>query len=367
MKLNIICAVTDTTRFIWESRVLLSNLKEYGHSQQLILLIFQHRNFFEEEFSPEWKQLEEDFPEAKFVYYKDVQNISRSCQIFNYLPLFRLYVLQEYFKKHPELEGEAIFYIDSDIILTKPLDFEQFLNDDINYLSWTGNPERTDNYLWQPYFDGKRAQVVEQRLQQYDRLDPLAKVASICGTTRECITLNSPNIGGAQYLLKNINSQFWTDCFNASCEIKLYLSGINQIFFKGDTPTERENNGFQSFCTDMWALLFVLMARGAKIQCPKELDFSWSCDRIKRFPETSILHNAGITSDAKIRVAFEKLPDGTNKHEDCPVFYKGAWLEKSPFDDMEYLQNLLDNPLNKEFCNNKYVEAIIKAANDRNL
>jgi len=313
-----------------------------------------------EDFSPEWKKLEEKFPEANFVYYKDVTNVTRACQVFHYIPLFRLYVLQEYFKKFPELEKEAILYVDSDIIFTQPIDFEPFLNDDVNYVSWTGNHERTDNYLWQPYFDGKVKEVAPERLEQYKRLDPLAKVASICGTTREQVTLNSPNIGGAQYLLKNINAQFWTDCFNASCEIKLYLSGINKIFMGGKTAQEKENNGFQSFCADMWAVLFTLMARNAPIKAPKELDFAWSCDRIERLSSTSILHNAGITSDGKVRVAFEKLPDGTNRFEDCPMFYKGAFNDKSPLEDITQLQELYNNPLNKQFANNKYIEAILK-------
>lgn len=359
-KLKIISCVTDTCRFLWEGKILLHSLRENGYSDKTTLLIFQQRDFFMNDFSPEWKKLEEEYPEVEFVYYKDIANITRVCQIFNYISLFRLYVLQEYFKAHPELEKEAILYIDSDIIFTKPLDFTLFLQDDINYVSWTGNFERTDNYLWQPYFDKKIEQVVPERLEQYKKLDVLGKVAGICGTTREAITLNSPNIGGAQYLLKNINSQFWTDCFNASCEIKLYLEGINAIFMQGKTPQEKQNNGFQAFCSDMWAVLFTLIGRRAAIKTPKEMDFSWSCDRIARYSECVFCHNAGITSDEKIRIAFEKNEDGTNKFEDCKMFYKGAWDNKSPLEDLDYLYNLLNDPGNQQFCNNEYVRAMIK-------
>lgn len=359
-KLYIVSCVTDTPRFHWESKVLLTNLREFSLSDKLHLLIFQSRHDFNKEFSPIWKELEAEFPEAKFVYYKDTNNITRIGNIFHYTPIFRLWVLEQYFKENPSLEKEAILYIDSDIVFTKPIDFNKFLQDDVNYLSWTGSPQRTDNYLWQPYFDSKIKEVVPDKLEQYKRLDVLGKTAEICGTTREQIILNSPNIGGAQYLLKNISHQFWTDCFNAACEIKLYLSNINQIFMRGANHQEKENNGFQSFCADMWAVLFCLIGKDRKVECPKELDFAWSCDRYERLEDTSILHNAGITSDAKVRVAFEKLPDGTNKFEDCPMFYKGAWQEKSPLEDREYLQELYNNPLNKKFANNKYVEAMLK-------
>lgn len=363
--MKIITCVTDTKRFHWETDVFLNNMQEFNLLDKTTILIFQQRNFFMEDFSPEWKELEEKYPEAEFVYYKDVANITRICTIFHYIPLFRLYVLQEYFKKHPELQEDVIVYVDSDIILTKPIDFSRYMDDDINYVSWTGNPERTDNYLWQPYFDSKVNKVVPQKLEQYKRLDVLGKVAQICGTTREEVTKNNPNIGGAQYILKNINAQFWTDCFNASCEIKLYLEDINRIFMVGDTPIEKENNGFQSFCADMWAVLFTLIAKNRPIQAPKELDFAWSCDRIERLSTTSILHNAGITSDEKIRIAFEKNPDGTNKFEDCKMFYKGGWLNKSPFDDKNYLQTLLDDEGNKKFCNNAYIASMLKTIKNK--
>lgn len=360
-KLHIVSAITDSPRFLWECRTWLFNLRENGYSDKTTLLIFQQRNFFMNDFSPEWKQLEKDFPETEFVYYKDIANITRICQIFHYIPLFRLYVLQEYFKKFPELEQKAILYVDSDIIFTKPIDLSPFLEDDINYVSWTGNPERTDNYLWQPYFDKKIEQVLPEKLEQYKKLDVLGKTAEICGTTREAVMANNENIGGAQYLLKNITSQFWTDAFNSCCEIKIYLEDINRIFMKGDTFTEKENNGLQSWCADMWAVLFNLLGKNRQIKAPRELEFAWACDKIERLEQVGILHNAGITGDSKIRVAFEKNPDGTNRFVDAPVFYKGNYDKTSPFNDKDYLQNIIDNPISNQYCSPTYVRAILKA------
>lgn len=359
--MKIITCVTDTPRFFWECRVFLNNMKEMGYIQDVALLIFQFRQHFMENFSPEWEQLEKDFPEAEFVYFKDTNNIQRIGQIFHYIPIFRLWVLEQYFKKFPELENVPILYVDSDIIFTKPIDFDQFLHDDVNYVSWTGNPERTDNYLWQPYFDNKITQVIPEKLEYYKKLDVLGEVARICGTTRGQVTLNSPNIGGAQYLLKNINAQFWTDCFNACCEIKLYLDDINKNFMKGQTWQEKSDKGLQAFCSDMWAVLFTILGKGGQIRAPKELDFAWSSDRTERLKTTCWTHNAGITSDEKIRIAFEKNEDGTNKFEDCKMFYKGAYLDKSPFDDLQYLQELSNDSGNQKFCNNIYVKAILKA------
>lgn len=359
-KLKILSCVTDVPRFHWETDVFLGNIQEYGLLKDVTVLIFQQRHFFMNDFSPEWKRLEDKYPEAEFVYYKDVTNITRICTIFNYIPLFRLYVLQEYFKKYPELEKETIVYLDSDIIFTKEIDWKKYTEDNVNYVSWTGNPERTDNYLWQPYFDGKIAQVRPDRLEAYKKIDVLGKVANICGTTREVVTQNNLNIGGAQYILKNINSQFWTDCFNASCEVKLYLEDVNRNYMIGDTPLEKQNNGIQAWCADMMALLFTLMKNKAEIRAPKELDFAWSTDRIERLNSVLFCHNAGVTSDAKIRVAFEKNPDGSKKEIEGPLFYKGKYNNRYPEQDLEELEAIYNNEVNKGFCNNYYLGQIIK-------
>lgn len=356
MKLNILCAVNDSIREQWECKIFLQNMKENGLLEKTSLLIFYNK----EEYSDRWRGLEKLFPEANLFYYKDLHSITRICSIFDYTPLFRLYVLQEHFKKFPELEKEAIFYVDSDILITSPLPFEKWLEDEINYLSWTGSPDRKDNYLWQPYFDSKIKQVVPTKLEEYKKHDILGDIAKICKTTREEIMLNSPNMGGAQYLLKNINSQFWTNCFNYACEIKLHLENTNNIFMEGDTYIQKQNNGFQAFCADMWAVLFQLIANKAPISCPKELDFAWSTDRIERLEDVCIIHNAGVNSDAVIRVAFEKNKDGTNVMVEGPLFNKGKYTDKYPEEDLLYLEQIYNNPVNKQFVNNVYLQKLLK-------
>lgn len=150
-KLNIIACVTNELRYWWETAVYLHNLSSLGY-ENISILIFIRKD---EQPLLKWKELSEKFPNVTFQAFVDNKNIYNIGRAFNYNPLYRLWMLQEWWKLHPELEQEAILYTDTDVILTKHLDFSPFLSDDINYLSWTGNKERTDNYLWQPYFDGK--------------------------------------------------------------------------------------------------------------------------------------------------------------------------------------------------------------------
>lgn len=344
-KVEIISCVTNELRYWWETAVYLNNLNNLGYKDITILV------FISKDTEPleEWKKLEHL---AKFYYYHDKGMIAKIGNSFHYKPVYRFWLLQEHFKK---VELPYIFYTDTDIILTKYLDFTKFAQGDINYLSWTGNKERTDNYLWQPYFDSKIEKVKVDSLERYKKLDVLARLGYITGTTKEVITENNDNTGGAQYLLKNINSQFWTDCFNVCCEIKLYLSDINQNFMQGATAQERENNGFQSFTSDMLALLYTLWKYNKKTECPVELDFAWSTDRIERLKEVYILHNAGITAEANVKVAFEK------EYIEAPLFFKGEYQDYTPWDREEKLNTIINNPISSQFANKAYVEEILKA------
>lgn len=354
-ELKIISVSPMNIRFLWELSIYLTSLRKYNLSNKTNILIFLHQK---QEILPEFRILEQDFPEAKFFYYKDVDGrIEKTAQAFNYIPIHRPWVLQEHWKKFPELKNDAIFYTDTDIILTNSIDFDKFIHDDVNYLSWTGNKERTNNYIWQPYIDGKISEVDPKKLDQFKKHDVLKKLADICGITREIITENNPNTGGAQYLLKNISSQFWTDVFNHCVEIKTLLTTFNQLYFKGGTYQERENNGYQAFASDMWSVLYTIWKYGGVTKTPIELDFAWSSDKINRASECSILHNAGISGNGKLKIPYE------DTYIEFPVFFKGEWQDKTPFDkdQEEYINNLISFPGAKNICSSLYVEAILEA------
>lgn len=350
-------AVTENKkRFAWETKVYLNSLREFGYSSNCHILIFLNPAVK----LKEWELLEKTFPEVSFFYFQD-KGISSIIRSFNYPSLHRLYCLQEHWKNNKYLEKEPIFYTDTDIIFTKYLDFSPFLDNSINYVSWTGNIIRTDNYLGLKYLDSKVNQVMPEKVEHYKRLDIVGKLAKICGITREVLEENDSYAGGAQYFLKNITSQFWTDCFNTCCEIKLFLAGTNRTFMKGNTTQEKEDNGFQSWCADMWAVLYNLW-KTSETRTPKELDFAWSTDIISRADEIFLIHNAGITSDEKIKIANSKNSQGVSEEIEGPVFFKGKHLYEliDPWDDPNLI-NIYNDPINKQFCNNLYIKQILKS------
>lgn len=356
MNLSMICCTENKPRYAWETRVLLKSVKQQGYPLDRVHILLYSE---EPGLIPEWHNLSIEYPEVGFHIYIN-PTIKRVGHAFGYPPICRLYCLQEHWKKYPELEKEAIFYCDTDIVFTKYLDFSKFLENDINYVSWTGNIERTDNYLWQPYLDSKLDKVNPWKIEQYKKLDIVERLGKICSISREIITKNNSNTGGAQYILKNITPQFWTDCFNTCCEIKMYLADINQVFMKGNTRQEKEDNGFQSWCADMWAVLYNLW-KTSETRTPKELDFAWSTDSISRLEEVYILHNAGVMEDEKIVLANKRDENGNKISIEGPLFHKGSpkYREQSPFDDTQRLTEIYNNPVNKQFCNNYYIAVIL--------
>jgi hypothetical protein len=275
-QLKIITCQPDDTVFFWQTKVQLTNFRRYGYSDKCNILIFIPNDRLSKGLNPRWTKLIEEFPETKFFIYEDTENLFLNyIKKFDYIPLLRPYVLEKHFSLYPELEKDAILYIDSDVIFTqKPL-------------------SDTQSYIAASYFDSKIKDVREDKLELYKTLDVLNDLLSGFNLTREVAVKNENNSGGAQYLLKNINAQFWKDVFVGCLLIKRYLPQINQRFFKGDTPLDRENSGFQSWCADMFSLLWNLWKRGYETQTPKIMDFAWATDDISKWDKVYLYHDAG--------------------------------------------------------------------------
>lgn len=320
--------------YVWQIEVQLYNLRKFGYSEGYNILVYLKPG---ERVSDNWRKLENLFPEAKFFYYRDSSREAYSViKSIDYEPYLRLWMLEKHFKNNPDLEKEAIFYLDCDVLFTKHLNFSKFLIDDINYISWPGS-----DYLGPEYFDSKIKDVHPSKLEAYKSLDVLDMTARLCGIDRAVVESNKEFTGGAQYLLKNIDHIFWKEC-RANCrKIRVFLKEvINKGYF------ESENKGFQSWCADMWALLWTLWKNNKKTSCPEELNFTWATDPIDKLDHNYMFHNAGVSS--------EVMKYGP---KDFKLFYKNRYTRnfKIPIKDLSYIDSL-----DKGFAVDFYVESILK-------
>jgi hypothetical protein len=115
------------------------------------------------------------------------------------------------------------------------------------------------------------------------------------------------------------------------------LRSVNRRFF------ENENKGFQSWCADMWSILFNLWKRQYNTSCPWQMDFCWATDPIGKWDQVQIYHDAGATS---------------RNHDNAILFHKreAKYINNisTPFTD-----DLSD--VSKDYCSSNYVKEIIEA------
>lgn len=328
-KLKFIQCAPDDTYYTWQVHLWMESLKEIGHSDKAVNLIFTPRG---RKFNDKWNKIVELYPEAEFHFYTDETNeISQYLGI--YIPVLRPYVLWRYFKDFPENSENSIFYCDSDIIFTKEFNVDEFIQDDISYLS------DTNSYINASYFDSKINDVLPEKLEEYKKRDILSELTSIIGINREICEANNLNSGGAQYLLKNIDAAFWKKVMNDCLVIRTYLQKVNKQFF------ENENKGYQSWCADMWAVLWNVWLREQETKVIPEMAFAWSTDPIKKLETHTILHNAGITGPTM---------------DNVPCFYKGTYhLGSDPMLD-DHLQIIINNEKAQQRCNWFYVKKLLE-------
>jgi hypothetical protein len=208
----------------------------------------------------------------------------------HYISSIRPNILKQHFILHPELENEAIFYHDCDIVFTKPIDWKQFLDDD----KWYGSDTRW--YIAHSYILSKGQDIID-------------KMCEIIGIEESIIKDNELNSIGAQYLMKGINAEFWANV-ERDCEI-LYkdISELN------NTKKAKDNqyHELQIWCADMWAVLWNAWKLDKETICHPDLEFAWGTSSESDYNKLNILHNAGVVSSA----------DG--------LFYKAEFMNRLPY------------------------------------
>ena len=333
--LKFLCAQPDDAYYTWQVHTWLESLRSIGYSDKAIVLVFTPIDRIK---NNKWQEIVDLYPEAEFFFYKDNDGITKLINM--YVSVLRPYILMKYFQAKPDMVNKALFYCDCDVVFTDKFDISDYIDDDVCYLS------DTNSYINASYFDSKIRDVREDKLEDYKNTDVLSEVTSLVGITREICEKNNLHSGGAQYLLKGIGASFWEKCIGDCIMIRQYLQNVNRQFF------ENENRGYQSWCADMWAVLWNLWLREKETRVIPEMEFAWSTDNIKKLDSVGILHNAGIAS---------------NVLGDIPVFYKGLYHRNvNPFDD-PHLTNVLNNEKSKQLCNHYYLQQMFNVKNKYNL
>ena len=186
--LRFICAQPASIYYSWQVEVMLNNFESMGIDLKNVDIVCWKINGV---IPDGWLNLADHYA-ARFYFYDDTRVTKY------YISSIRPNILKQHFEANPELEQEAIFYHDCDIVFTKPINWEQFLEDD----KWYGSDCRW--YIAHDYIIGKGEDV----------LDKMCEIVSI---PKHVIQKNELNSIGAQYLMKDINWRFWAEV-EVDCE-----------------------------------------------------------------------------------------------------------------------------------------------------
>lgn len=331
----IICQPIDNY-FQWQIHLYVESCIEAGFTEEQIdVLLYKPKG---REINQEyWGKLKEYYPKLNVYIYED-NGVQQYLGI--YIPILRPHLLWQHFSAHPELENETILYTDCDILWSKALDIEKLFDDDICYVS------DASSYMNHSYFLSKERQVLNGKLEEYKAKDVVKGLCDIVGIDKEIVIKNDKNTGGVQYILKNINADFWKKVQEDVLKIKIYLGQINKEFFKST------NEGIQDWCADLWAIQYNLWYAQKETKVVNEMSFSWSTDNLDRLTQCGIFHNAGVTGE---------FMDGV------PYFYKGKYHQGlSPFTD-PHLDVVLNNEESKKRCTWWYAHKLDELRKKYNL
>ena len=284
------CVQPRLTYYAWQLEVMINNFLKNGIEKADIEIIVAY--------SPDnndltnhqdvvqlYNKLMAKFHGVKFCYYEDTRVNP------TYISSIRPNVLKQHFAQFPELKNETIFYHDCDIILSKNPDFTNFLNDKIWYLS------NTIDYIGTRYILSKGEDIYE-------------KMCEIVGIDQKIPKLMESSSGGAQYLMKGVDSEFWT-------KVEKDAESLYKYFCEDEpkkVALDPKYHPIQKWTSDMWAVLWNAWYFGHETKIDPYFDFTWATDSIERWDKNFIFHNAGVVGPGDL-------------------FYKGQFINKLPYSE----------------------------------
>jgi len=314
-----ISAQPDVTYFHWQVELYMYQFAKHGIIDRCYA-IFGYSGDGPSEYA---KELSKRY---NIFFYKDTRDTNIPHY---YIPSIRPHILKQFFKEFPHL-GKCVFYHDSDILLPTLPKFELLVNDKYGYLS------DTSSYINYTYIKtcANRYKEVYANLPDNDILNKMCECMSI---SEELIKGNDSNSGGAQYLLKGINAEYWN-----AVEV-----GVNKLYsmliqYEHQYPIHHH---IQSWTADMWVVLWEYWKLGKSTRIHNELRFSWATDSIQQYALNPIFHLAGIT-----------------EVDSSTMFYKGRYKDSNLFEEYR-LNRSIFNHVSPDSATFEYVKVVKEYVN----
>jgi hypothetical protein len=291
-QLRYVCAQPASEYYAWQVDVMLNNFRKQGiNLNQVDIVCWKQNGVIPES----WIKLANHYA-ARFFFYDDTRETR------HYISSIRPNILKQHWEKYPELVNDAIFYHDCDIVFTKP-PTEWITDIMINDKRWYGSDTRW--YIGHDYIKSKGDDILEA-------------MCEIVGISKFEIERNELNAIGAQYLMKNIDYEYWDKVERDSEILYKNISELSAMK-KQENPSYHE---LQIWCADMWAVLWNGWLRENHTMCHTNFEFTWATEGQDNWEKNNIFHNAGVTNSTS------------------GLFYKAEYINSYPYNaNLEITKN----------------------------
>lgn len=277
--------------FAWQTEVQLKNFQNLGIDLSKVnVLVGYTGDINSVDLFEKWNRIRKNYPSVNLRFYEDLRESK------GYAPSIRPFLLSEFFKDHPDLVDEYMFYYDSDIVLKDIPAFEAMSD-----FRWHVSP--ADYIAWN-YIEEKKSPSL------------MRDMHNSVGIDQETTKLRGQDVGGVQYYIYGTTPEFWKKV-EQDCERMWRVHHQNHnIYVKEHIEnTQNKTLDFQIWCTDMWCIYWNALLNGVDVYANPALNFVWPKDRIEQLEEFDIYHDSGIDTT-----------DNTS-------FAKGNYKTKTPFND----------------------------------
>lgn len=276
----------DHIYFTWQLEIQFLNFLELGIELSRYHVLVAYRDG---KISKHFQDLCERYPQVRFHFYEDTRKDK------SYIPTIKPHLMSKFYATNPDVTKLVNVYIDSDVIFRELPDFDKFCNDDIIYMS------NTNSYINADYIDSKGSNILD-------------RMCDIVGVTREQVEEINQHSGGAQYILKGLDSDFWTRVENNCTPLYNFMkSPLTTNFYANESGDPTNYHPIQAWCSEMWCTLWEFLRSNRGVQVDSELNFCFGTSPIEEYNNCKILHNAGVT-----------------EKDSSKMFYKGAFVSGLP-------------------------------------
>lgn len=267
-------------RYTWEVEVYLENFLKMGvPPQQIHLVNGLDREW--KEIPQNWRRLQQKYSSVNFWFYYDTRPLDN-----NYPPSLQAHLLEKHWIHNPHLEQETIFFHDADFILTRPFDFTPFLQDEHWYLS------NTISYIGAEYIRSKGEEVLD-------------KMCSIADIDKRFVVYNQGGSGGAQKLIKKVDSEYWKNVYQLSMRFWREVPLVSERIKKEKQSKGEPYHELQHWTMSMWAELWTGWKLGKSTRVVKEFNFMFATNPIGDWETYPFFHNAGVMSNDRDKLLYK--------------------------------------------------------------